>query len=274
MFFTLVSKLLLRGPAKNRDFLLVFILGSVMYVALHWYLHLEQKSGIVEQVKKYLYYTMAVDMIIAYIMVTFFSKQIDEQTDADDNNSNNSNNISPNPDENKNKPKREYTEEEKMIIMAKMQETRRQQMKERALAQQNASNANNNPNNPNNQNDLDHRQQNQGHQNHVDQQKNNNNNKQSKSDVQNRLRVKSKDLDDNDENNNHNNHHNNRKDPDSEGEVDNDEDMGEDLDEDLNEDPDEDQDEDQDEDLDEDLDRDRESDEDLKKIEGIIIEKE
>lgn len=113
MFYTLASKLIIKGPVEGREFLFVFLAGSVMYVALHWYLHLDQKSGIVEQVRKYLYYAMAVDLAVAYVLVTFFAPA-PKSEDKDDE---------------KPKTKREYTDEEKKAIMAKMQEARRQQMK-------------------------------------------------------------------------------------------------------------------------------------------------
>lgn len=118
MFYTLASKLLIKGPPKNRDFLYVFLAGSVMYVALHWYLNLDEKTGIVEQVRKYLYYTMAVDLGVAYVMTTYFAPAAKEgDEDKDDT-----------------KSQREYTDEEKKIIRTKMHEARRQQMQRQQLA--------------------------------------------------------------------------------------------------------------------------------------------
>lgn len=139
MFYTLASKLLIKGPVQGREFLFVFLAGSVMYVALHWYLHLDQKTGIVEQVKKYLYYAMAVDLAVAYVMVSFFAPAAKTEDESDD----------------KPKTKREYTDEEKKAIMARMQEARRQQMKQANQAQngnnpgaQDDSNGNPQPNLP------------------------------------------------------------------------------------------------------------------------------
>lgn len=119
MFYTLASKLLIKGPVQGREFLIVFLAGSVMYVALHWYLNLDQKTGIVEQVKKYLYYAMMVDLAVAYVMVTFFAPAAKKEDETDD----------------KPKTKREYSDDEKKAIMAKMQEARRQQMKQAQQAE-------------------------------------------------------------------------------------------------------------------------------------------
>ena len=96
----------------NRDFLYVFLAGSVMYVALHWYLHLDDRAGIVEHVKRYLYYAMAIDLGVAYVLTRYFAPAPQEEDE----------------DKDKEKDKRQYTDEEKKIMMARMQEARRQQM--------------------------------------------------------------------------------------------------------------------------------------------------
>lgn len=96
----------------NRDFLYVFLAGSVMYVALHWYLHLDNRAGIVEHVKRYLYYAMAIDLGVAYVLTRYFAPALQEEDE----------------DKDKEKDKRQYTDEEKKIMMARMQEARRQQM--------------------------------------------------------------------------------------------------------------------------------------------------
>lgn len=125
MFFTVASKLLINVQPRDREFLTVFIAGSVMYVALHWYLHLDLKSDMIESFKKYLYYVMMIDLATAYVYCTYF---VPPPKELDDNDV-----IT--------KTKREYTDEEKKIIMAKMQEARRQQMKKAQMHQQNSNNA-------------------------------------------------------------------------------------------------------------------------------------
>jgi hypothetical protein len=121
MFYTLASKFLIKGAGEKSDFLYVFLAGSVMYVVLHWFLHLDQKTGIVEQVRKYLYYTMAVDLAIAYTLITLFAvDQIDDKKLGD----------------NKNKSKKQYTEEENRTLMARMNESRRHQMRNHQQGQQ------------------------------------------------------------------------------------------------------------------------------------------
>lgn len=121
MFYTLASKFLIKGSPQSRDFLTVFLAGSVMYVALHWYLHLDEKTGIVEQVRKYLYYAMVVDIITAYTLSVFFASPVEDKDESV---------------EDKSESKKQYTDEEKKAIMAKMQEARRQQARARQLAEQ------------------------------------------------------------------------------------------------------------------------------------------
>ena len=60
MFYTLVSRTIITKISTSRDYLYIFILGSVLYVLLHWYLHMEERNGIVEKVREYLYYAMVI----------------------------------------------------------------------------------------------------------------------------------------------------------------------------------------------------------------------
>lgn len=119
MFYTLASKLVIKGGGK-RNFLYVFLVGSVLYVAVHWYLHMEQKrSGFINKIKQYLYYAMAIDLAVAYVLTVMLSSPKTEEE--------------PEP---KKKQKKEYTDEEKRAIMARMQEAKRHQMRAQQLAMQ------------------------------------------------------------------------------------------------------------------------------------------
>ncbi len=108
MFYTLASKFLITKVSTPRDYLYIFIAGSVGYVILHWYLHMEKQEGIVEKVREYLYYAMVIDVITAYVLITMYPSK----SDKENNNEDTQNNEQP----------REYTPEEKKTLMQRMQE--------------------------------------------------------------------------------------------------------------------------------------------------------
>lgn len=67
MFYTLASKIPLIPSGKNH-FLIVFVLGSLAYIALNYYLYSGQAPEFVDKFKTYVYYLMAVDLAIAYFL--------------------------------------------------------------------------------------------------------------------------------------------------------------------------------------------------------------
>jgi hypothetical protein len=67
MFYTLTSKIPLIPSGKNH-FLIVFVLGSLAYIALNYYLYSGQAPEFVNKLKTYVYYLMAVDLAIAYFL--------------------------------------------------------------------------------------------------------------------------------------------------------------------------------------------------------------
>lgn len=66
MFYTIASKIPILSGKNN--FLTVFLLGSLAYVLLHYYLWANQQIDIVEKAKVYLYYVIFVDLAIAYFL--------------------------------------------------------------------------------------------------------------------------------------------------------------------------------------------------------------
>ena len=81
MFYTLSSKFLPKG--SNNDLFYLFVVGSALYVGLHWWLNMEQRDGIVDKVRGYLYYLMAVDLSVAYVLYKL-QKPIQEEDESDD----------------------------------------------------------------------------------------------------------------------------------------------------------------------------------------------
>lgn len=73
MFYTIASRLIKTTSPQNN--LYVFLVGSICYIILHWKLHLTAQVGIVEKVKRYLYYAMVADVGIAYALKKFYSKK-------------------------------------------------------------------------------------------------------------------------------------------------------------------------------------------------------
>lgn len=138
MFYTLVSRTIITKINTSRDYFYIFLLGSVGYVVLHWYLHMEKREGIVEKAREYLYYAMVLDLIIAYVWMMFSPVKSDKKSDSD------------NDDSNEQKPaEKTYTPEERKMITQRMQEARRlQQLRQKELADQRAG-ANSNSGKPN-----------------------------------------------------------------------------------------------------------------------------
>lgn len=136
MFYTIVSRTIITKVESSRDYLYIFIIGSIGYIALHWYLHMEAKTGIMEKLREYLYYIMVIDMGTAYAMNLFYpvksGKPLDTQL-SDDKTDNN--------DDSKNV---KYTPEEQKMIMARMQEARRLQLQKENAEQNNNKDADKN----------------------------------------------------------------------------------------------------------------------------------
>lgn len=69
MFYTLAAKLPVIN--NNSTFLKIFVLGSVLYILLHYYVHSGERMEFLEKIKSYLYYIMAIDLGIAFILYKF-----------------------------------------------------------------------------------------------------------------------------------------------------------------------------------------------------------
>lgn len=69
MFYTLVSKLpIISNDKSDKKFFKIFLLGSVLYILLHYFLHLKKRNEIVEKIKKYIYYVIGLDLMFAFFM--------------------------------------------------------------------------------------------------------------------------------------------------------------------------------------------------------------
>jgi hypothetical protein len=74
MFYTLSSRSsLITGDSSSRKYFRIFLVGTVMYILLHYYLHTKELGFITEKLQHYLYYIMASDYLIACAWVRFGS---------------------------------------------------------------------------------------------------------------------------------------------------------------------------------------------------------
>lgn len=152
MFFTLVSRTVITQIRTPRDYLYIFLIGSVGYVALHWYLHMEKREGIVEKIREYLYYTMVIDIITAFALSMVYPPKPEIEASEEESNETNKN-------ENNNN-KEEYTEEQKRAIMQKMQDAKRlQQQRMKEMNAQNGQKPADNPEKTNEPKSSDAKQQ-------------------------------------------------------------------------------------------------------------------
>lgn len=73
MFYTLVSRVpTIYKNKSNKKLLTIFIIGSVLYLFVHYYFYSDKKLAGFEKMKGYLHYFMILDFIIAFILISFF----------------------------------------------------------------------------------------------------------------------------------------------------------------------------------------------------------
>ncbi len=113
MFYTLASKLLIKKGTTSRDYFYVFLMGSIGYIIVHWYLHMDKQDGIMEKIKDYLYGLMLADIVTAGILIKLYPAA-EGDSEEDSNTSSN-------------KEQSELTPEQKKLIMQRAQEARKLQ---------------------------------------------------------------------------------------------------------------------------------------------------
>lgn len=117
MFYTLVSRSFITNINCSRDYMNIFLIGSVGYIILHWYLYSEKKEGITEKIREYLYYMMVIDIVTSYVLVTFYPSKSSKHID----NSDEQKNIAHSPSQSQPSP------EERQLMMQRMQNMKRLQ---------------------------------------------------------------------------------------------------------------------------------------------------
>lgn len=109
MFYTLASKLpIISTDKSNKKFFKIFLIGSIIYILIHYYLHIKERNVVLEKLKNYMYYIMGIDLMVAYFL-SKFTKSDETKEDIETN----------------------YTSDEKEDIMQQLQEYQRlNQLKE------------------------------------------------------------------------------------------------------------------------------------------------
>lgn len=76
MFYTIISRIphFTNDTSKNK-FLKIFIVGSVLYILIHYYLNIQVRAEILEKTKKYVYYILPVDLATTYILCKYYDKK-------------------------------------------------------------------------------------------------------------------------------------------------------------------------------------------------------
>jgi hypothetical protein len=74
----------------NRRYFKLFVIGSTVYVFLHYYLNKDLRIGFIEKLRRYIYYIMALDFLIACILLKYLRTVEPEEDDSNelDNNQN------------------------------------------------------------------------------------------------------------------------------------------------------------------------------------------
>lgn len=69
MIYTIISKLpFITSDKSNRRFFKIFVFGSLLYILLHYYLYQKDQEGILDNLKTYIYYALAIDLCLAYAL--------------------------------------------------------------------------------------------------------------------------------------------------------------------------------------------------------------
>jgi hypothetical protein len=138
MFYTLVSRSVITKINTSRDYLNIFLIGSIGYVILHWYLYSEKKEGIMEKLREYLYYMMVVDIVTSYISVTFYPSKSDKKSSESEEL----------PEDVL--PQQQYSPEERQLILQRMQNSKKLQQQKIKDMMQKENNVNSPPHNDTN----------------------------------------------------------------------------------------------------------------------------
>lgn len=87
MFYTIISRIPMISHSKSKQkFLQVFLLGSLVYILLHYYVNSGERHEFFESIKPYIYYWMAIDLALSYFISQWDApeKNNDDKGSVDD----------------------------------------------------------------------------------------------------------------------------------------------------------------------------------------------
>jgi len=136
MFYIISSRIpIISSDKTNRKYFKLFVSGAVSYVLLHYYLNKEVRSGMVEKIRKYIYYVMCIDFAIACVLLKYIKTNVpntdendEEDNEDNENKENKKNNSNIN---NQQKLSRELEEQRRLFL----EEHQRKLLQEKMLQQ-------------------------------------------------------------------------------------------------------------------------------------------
>jgi len=87
MFYTITSRLpFVQSDSSPRKLFKIFLIGSICYIILHYYLYTKTEGAILLKLRQYIYYIMAGDFAIAYLLGKLWKSSNKYNKNNDDNN--------------------------------------------------------------------------------------------------------------------------------------------------------------------------------------------
>jgi hypothetical protein len=75
---------MISSDKTNRKYFKLFVIGSTVYVFLHYYLNKDLRDGFIEKLRRYVYYVMALDFLIACILLKYLRTAEPEEEDLNE----------------------------------------------------------------------------------------------------------------------------------------------------------------------------------------------
>lgn len=86
MFFTLLSKTVLKNEGNSRVYFYLFLAGIVCYIILHYYLNSGERNAMLQKLNNYFYYIVPIDFAIGAYLLKSSSVKPDKEDDEDEDN--------------------------------------------------------------------------------------------------------------------------------------------------------------------------------------------
>jgi cell division protein FtsN len=136
MFYIIATRIpLVLSDTSNRKYLKIFVLGSLLYICIHYYLHLEARAGVLEHIKDKLLIIMALDFLAACGIAKFLQPVVEKPVESEDETEKEKSGKPNNAINDKERIMKEL-EERRRFEMQRMQQAQMLQAQQAAQAQQ------------------------------------------------------------------------------------------------------------------------------------------